>query len=199
VFVFGHVGLTWGGALLLTRLTRRRQPFGAGVDFRLVIVGSMLPDIIDKPLGVFVLSDELGTGRAFAHSLAFVAAIALGALLRSGASRRALAAVALGAAAHLVFDRMWTQPESLLWPLLGWRLEREDVSGWLEQMLEQLFSDPYTYVSEAAGAAIVVVLLVSLIRARGLRDFFLYGRMAPSGAGRPRGGLAAGQERPQEL
>src|SRR3989304_5628805 len=71
--------------------------------------------------------------------------------------------------------------------------------GWPEQILEQLFSDPYTYVSEAAGAAVVVALLASLIRARGLRDFVLNGRMGPSGAGRPKGRLAAGQERPQGL
>jgi membrane-bound metal-dependent hydrolase YbcI (DUF457 family) len=209
LFVFGHVGLTWGGALLLARLARRPKPFaepvatrrpsGAGFDFRLVILGSMLPDIVDKPLGVFVLSDEVSTGRAFAHSLAFVSAIALAALLRPGTARRLLAPVVLGTAAHLVFDRMWMHPETLLWPLLGWRFERQDVSGWVEQMLEKLFSDPYTYVSEAAGAAVVVALLASLIRARGLRDFVLNGRMGPSGAGRPKGRLAAGQERPQEL
>ena len=191
MFVFGHVGLTWGGALLLARLARRPKPFaepvatrrpsGAGIDFRLVILGSMLPDIIDKPLGVFVLSDEVSTGRAFAHSLAFVSAIALAALLRPGTARRLLAPVILGAAAHLVFDRMWMQPKTLLWPLLGWRLERVDVSDWVERMLEQLFSDPYTYVSEAAGAMLVVFLLAFLIRRGGLRDFILDGRMGPLG------------------
>jgi len=206
VFVFGHVGLTWGGSLLLVE-SGRRLPFAnrlpaaeiaSAVDYRLVIVGSMLPDIIDKPLGVFVLSEEVSTGRAFAHSLAFVSAIALAALVRPGTARRLLAPVALGAAAHLVFDRMWKEPHTLLWPLLGWRLERVDVSGWWRQMLEQLFSDPYTYVSEAAGAAVVVALLAFLIRTGGLRDFILSGRMGPIGAGRPVVG-SAGQERPYEL
>ena len=204
MFVFGHVGLTWGGALLLTRLARRPRPAASpppetSIDLRLIILGSMLPDLIDKPVGVFVLGDEVSTGRAFAHSLAFVSAIGGAALLCSGAPRRLLMPVLLGAAAHLVFDRMWMQPETLLWPLLGWRLERVDVSDWVEQMLEQLFSDPYTYVSEAAGAALVVILLAFMIRRGGLRDFILNGRMGPSGARRPKGGLAAGQKRPREL
>ena len=194
---------------MLARLTRRPEPFagpvatrrlsGVGIDFRMVILGSMLPDIIDKPLGVFVLSDEVSTGRALAHSLAFASAIGLAALLRPGAARRLLAPVVLGAAAHLVFDRMWMQPETLLWPLLGWRLEREDVSDWPEQMRELLFSDPYTYVSEVAGAAVVVALLAFLIGRRGLRDFVLNGRMGAYRERRPKGRLAAGQERPQEL
>ena len=189
---------------MLARLARwprlaRWCPAGPDIDFRFVIIGSMLPDMIDKPLGVFVLSGQLGTGRAFAHSLAFVSAIALVALLWPGLARRLLAPLALGAAAHLVFDQMWRQPRTLLWPLLGWRLERADVRGWLEQMLEQLSSDPYIYVSEAAGAALVVLLVVSLLRRRGLRDFLLTGRMGPAGRRRREVVLAAGQERAGEL
>jgi hypothetical protein len=68
------------------------------------------------------------------------------------------------------------------------------VSGWSGHMLEQLLSDPYTYASEAVGAAVVVALLALLMRRRGLRDFILAGRMHAPGRG-----LAAGQERPREL
>jgi hypothetical protein len=66
-------------------------------------------------------------------------------------------------------------------------------------MLEQLFSDPYTCVSEAAGAMLVISLLAFPIRRGRLRSFILNGRMGASGALRPEGGLAAGQERPREL
>jgi hypothetical protein len=134
-----------------------------------------------------------------AHSLLFVLLLLLAAFAWRGSVGSALSLLALGSLAHLAMDRLWTDLDTLLWPLLGWRPERQDVSGWLEQMLEKLFSDPYTYVSEVAGAAVVVVLLASLIRRRGLRDFVLCGRMWPSGAGRPKGGLAARQESPQEL
>ena len=209
MFVFGHVGLTWGGALLLARLARRPKPFaepvatrrpsGAGFDFRLVILGSMLPDIIDKPLGIYILGEGLSNGRIFAHSLLFVLLLLLAAFAWRGSAGSALSLLALGSLAHLAMDRLWTDLDTLLWPLLGWRFECVDVSGWSGQMLEQLFSDPYTYVSEAAGAAVVVALLASLIRARGLRDFVLNGRVGPSGAGRPKGRLAAGQERAQQV
>lgn len=218
MFVFGHVGLTWGGALLLARLShwcpgwgaracgavRRRRTTAerlsaATIDYRLVILGSMLPDLIDKPLGVFILSDELHNGRVLGHSLLFVVLLLLAALAFRGSAGPALSALALGSAAHLVLDRMWMHTDTLLWPLLGWMPEKEDVSGWLEQMLEQLFSDPYVYVSEAAGALVIAAILASLLAGRGLRQFALTGRMGWRPAGPPVFGLAAGEERPQQL
>jgi len=83
--------------------------------------------------------------------------------------------------------------------LLGWQLERENVSGWIEQMLEQLASDPYTYISEAAGALVTATLLAYLVVSGGVREFVLSGRMERPPAGWWKGGLGAGQESPQQL
>ncbi len=217
MFLFGHVGLTWGGALAVATLSDRFLPaathrlgvapqapstvgrLSSAIDYRLVIVGSMLPDLIDKPLGVYIVRDELSNGRIFAHSLLFVVLLLLAAFAWRGSAGSALSLLALGSLAHLAMDRLWTDLGTLLWPLLGWRPEREDVGGWTEQMLEQLVSDPYTYVSEAAGAMVVVLLITSLVRNGGLRDFVLNGRVAPPAGGRAERGLTAGQERPQEL
>jgi inner membrane protein len=218
MFVFGHVGLTWGGALLLARLShwwsgwrpracgavRRRRTTGerlsaATIDYRAVILGSMLPDLIDKPLGIFILGDELHNGRFLGHSLLFVVLLLLAALAFRRSAGPVLSAVALGSAAHLVLDRMWVETDTLLWPLLGWTPEKEDVSGWLEQMLEQLFSDPYIYLSEAAGALVVAAILASLLAGRSLREFALTGRMGWHPVGLPVFGLAAGKKRPQQL
>jgi len=196
VFLFGHVGLAWGGVLVVEEASRRLPGLGrrTRIDFRFVILGSMLPDIIDKPLGIYILGGGLSNGQIFAHSLLSVLLLLLAALVARAGLRPALAFTALGAGVHLLQDRMWEKPHTLLWPLLGRRFERVDVSGWSGQMLEQLFSDPCTYVSEAAGAAVVVVLLAVLMRRGGLRDFILAGRMPSPGRG-----LAAGQERPREL
>ncbi len=104
MFLFGHVGLTWGGALLLVRASRRlarsapvaeaaaQRPPDAGIDYRFVILGSILPDLIDKPLGLFILRKQISNGRTFAHSLLFASLIGLTSLARPGKGRLRLAA-----------------------------------------------------------------------------------------------------------
>ncbi len=206
MFLFGHVGLTWGGALLLVRASRRlrrsgrrrpgtvtnpqatRRLSGADIDYRFVIFGSLLPDLIDKPLGVFLLRKQLSNGRTIAHSLLFGLLVTLAALTRRGKVSRGLFSTALGSAAHLVLDQMWTQTHTLFWPLKGLSFERQDISRWLEQVLEQLRSDPYNYVSEAAGALIVLALLLDLRRRRALPEFLRSGKMVSPFVRRPEPG-----------
>jgi membrane-bound metal-dependent hydrolase YbcI (DUF457 family) len=217
MFLFGHVGLTWGGALLFVELSHRLAPRGAspgsvsedhavdvrgsgvGVDYRVVILGSVLPDLIDKPLGVYILGDELGGGRVFAHSLAFLLLLVLSAVVLQGRVGRSLYLIAIGAAGHAILDRMWMNTDTLFWPLSGWRPERHDVGDWLEQTLERLFSDPYIYVSEIAGAVAVAALLGFLLFNGSFRHFVRSGRMALGLGGEAQRPLAAGEERPHEL
>ncbi len=195
MFVFGHVGLTWGGTLLLAEASRRlrgsgrrrpgpmtnpqatRRLSGTDIDYRFVIFGSLLPDLLDKPLGVFLLRERLSNGRTIAHSLLFGLLVTLAARTRRGKVSRSLFSAALGTAAHLVPDQMWTQTHTLFWPLKGLPFERRDVSHWLEQMLKLLGSDPRTYVSEAAGALVVLGLLLDLRRRRALPEFLRSGKM----------------------
>ncbi len=37
-----------------------------------MLIGSMLPDIIDKPLGGLICKETLGNGRTYAHTLLFL-------------------------------------------------------------------------------------------------------------------------------
>lgn len=84
--------------------------------------GSLLPDLIDKPIGLLI-AGTVGYGRIYAHTLLFP-----GTLLVSGAalwqiySRRAglvVTAVAAGVLSHQLLDMMWLEPASWYWPLLG--------------------------------------------------------------------------------
>src|SRR6266545_7870475 len=62
VFLLGHLGIGLGLAWLLSW----RSP--VRVDYRLVLFGAILPDLIDKPLGyVFGLETRL-----WAHTLLFL-------------------------------------------------------------------------------------------------------------------------------
>jgi len=210
MFVFGHIGFTWGGVVLLSGLPRWPVPFGsrlhrwgrrlpnAAIDYRFVIVGSVLPDLIDKPLGVMVLRDELGNVRTLGHSLLFVFLLLMASVGFRGGLRRALSLMAAGSAAHMVLDRLWMDTDTLFWPLLGWKRDSQNVSAWLEQSMDQLFSDPYTYVSEAIGGVVVAALLAFLLTNRGLREFVRTGRMARRSHEMP-SSLDAGEERAQQV
>ncbi len=217
MFAFGHVGLTWGGVLAAARvsrwLTRSGSSLGGGatrrpalrprastpIDYRFVILGSMLPDLIDKPLGVFIFRKELSNGRIFAHGLLPNTAVLLAALTWRRRADRHLVSLALGTAAHLALDRMWMDPKTLLWPLGGWRPERRDVSDWVKRMLKQLISDPHVYVPEAVGALVFGAFTRSLLNRRGLREFARTGRMAGWSREAPSAGLADWEESPQQF
>jgi hypothetical protein len=42
------------------------------IDYRLVLIASILPDIIDKPLGGVILKESVGNGRIYAHTFLFL-------------------------------------------------------------------------------------------------------------------------------
>jgi membrane-bound metal-dependent hydrolase YbcI (DUF457 family) len=81
------------------------------------LLGSVLPDIIDKPLG-YLIFPEIGDGRLIAHAIIGLILIGIisGILLRD----RALAgALMVGVLSHQLLDAMWQIPVNWLYPLLG--------------------------------------------------------------------------------
>ena len=120
------------------------------------MLGALLPDLVDKPLGVLVLGGALGGGRIFLHTLLFLLVLVLaGALVYRRSGRPALLAVGVGAASHQVLDLMWTTPRAWLYPFLGPSAPVE-VDGWFLRELLLELADPLEWVS---GAALVLLLL----------------------------------------
>jgi hypothetical protein len=67
------------------------------VDYRALVLGSVLPDIIDKPL-VWLAPDLVNNSlRSVGHSLTLPAVLLLGALLSTGWPRRMLLWLGVGA------------------------------------------------------------------------------------------------------
>jgi len=99
MLVFAHLGLTLAAA---------RQIACANLAF--VMLGSMLPDIIDKPLGE-VLFGTPAMGRTFAHILLFLMFLGTAAYYLRDLR---LAWLACGVWAHLLLDFMWQSPSTLL-------------------------------------------------------------------------------------
>ena len=101
-----------GVALGLVWLVFRDPAF----DYRMVVVGALLPDLLDAPFG----------GARLAHTLlAAVAVLTIVMLATRGHRhlRRSLLAVPIGMFAHLVADGMWARTEAFWWPFFGPNLE----------------------------------------------------------------------------
>lgn len=101
-------------------------------DYRLLLVGAILPDLIDIP----------GGQARWAHSLTVaVGVLALVMLVTSGRRpvRSLLLGLPIGMLLHLVWDATWASSEVFWWPFLGsWDdVDVMSVSrGWINIVLE---------------------------------------------------------------
>ncbi len=150
-------------------LNRLKERIGS-IDYRLVLVGSLLPDIIDKPLWLFTTGQIPFSGRGYTHSLLFNLALFIGGLVLIRHRKSWLLIFSLSSFMHLIFDRMWNSPAVLLWPLLG-PFPREETVGWLSNIIQALFSYPDVYIPEIIGLAIVLLFAYRLVRRRSIISF----------------------------
>ncbi|MFC1911833.1 metal-dependent hydrolase [Chloroflexota bacterium] len=147
------------------------------IDIRLLLVGSLLPDIIDKPAGLFFFRETFSNGRIFSHTLLFLILItAAGLILYRRYNRTWLMSFSLGTLTHLVFDQMWRSPQTLFWPLLGLSFGREDVSNWTSNIFYALFNEPAVYLPELVGIIILIGFAYTLVRNKNLLHFIKSGR-----------------------
>jgi len=85
------------------------------------VAGAVLPDLIDKPLGI-LLTGTVGFGRIYAHTLLFAALFLIaGAFAWRGNRRWGFLILALGSGviSHQILDAMWFEPAAWFWPLFG--------------------------------------------------------------------------------
>jgi membrane-bound metal-dependent hydrolase YbcI (DUF457 family) len=205
MLLFAHTGIplvvTWlsqktAGQLRLGVLSRQPEQGAEGnpkplaqadktqgtrsrLDYRLLLLGSMLPDILDKPMGTWLMADVFGNGRIFGHTLLLaLILLGIGVYLFARSRRVGIFSLALGCIAHLCLDQMWLQPQTLLWPLLGWSFPKGDVSHWLEGLIRALVSEPGVYIPELIGALGLAIFFTETIRRRKLQDFLRTGQAA---------------------
>jgi hypothetical protein len=159
MLLFGHIGLTLGIFFIISLLTRRK------FSYSLIIICSILPDLIDKPLGRVIL--PLGSGRLIGHTLALLLI-----LIFIGIYWRILF-IALASALHLIQDRMWEQPAILLWPMLG-RFQFHEaisVSDYVSGLARGFSpSLSLTFISEMAGLAILMAFFAFEVQKHLRRD-----------------------------
>jgi inner membrane protein len=196
MLLLGHVGITFGVALaaetlsprarhsvpgplhgtMLTRMHAAIVSLASRVDLRILLVASLLPDIIDKPVGLLFFPDVFGTGRLFAHALIFPVVLALaGAWHYRARSSTALLTLAYGAAMHLALDAMWRTPGILLWPFVRPLPRGAESEAWFSRLLTTLLTNPAAYLPEIVGAILLIPLLWVVLRWSGLKRFLRFG------------------------
>ena len=151
---------------------------GNRIDIRLLLVGSLLPDIIDKPVGQFFLRDIFSNGRIFCHTLLFLILITLGGLyLYWSRNKTWLLVLSFGTFTHLILDLMWLTPRTLLWPLYGFSFERIDLTFWIQDMFHALLTNPTVGIPDLVGAVVVIWFLWLLVRRGNLYAFIRNGQV----------------------
>lgn len=205
MFPIAHFGITLGTVAVLdyTRrsLHKPAQPvvehgnptcakvanlrYGAGlntIDYRLVLVAAMLPDIIDKPIASFFAS-TFGSGRLFCHTLLFILLTALPGLYLYRRGKLWLLTISFGCFIHLLLDQMWLMPRTFLWPLYGLSFEKLDPSSYVwsldyaVMLINWLLTDPHVLVPEIVGAVIILGLVWQLVRGRNIGRFIRTGNI----------------------
>ena len=141
MFLLGHLGIALGLAWVLAWKGPPR------IDYRLVLFGAILPDLIDKPLG-FLLGLE---GRLWAHTFLFLFGILALSFLPP---LRAFRLIGFGVATHLLLDLIWQQPNIVLYPLYGGVFPPATFS--VDRWFETLLHDLYVQGGEIVGSAILI-------------------------------------------
>lgn len=83
-----------------------------GFDHRLLIVGAVLPALVDAPFG----------GARMGHSMVVVAALLVAVMLATPGRkpvRKMLLGLPIGMLLHLVFTGAWTDTDVFWWPVAG--------------------------------------------------------------------------------
>lgn len=176
MLVFGHTGITLGVTLALGSRPSRMSTFIKRFDLRLLLVGSFLPDIIDKPLGHFVFRETLNNGRLISHTLLFLLILSLVGYLLYRRGHLWVLTLAVGTFWHLVFDQMWQSPETLFWPLLGFNFEKLIIDNLLTHWFYGLISNPAVYIPEIIGFLVLAWFGLRLLRHKSILPFLKSGK-----------------------
>lgn len=144
------------------------------IDYRVVALGSLFPDVIDKPVWLLAIGDISPSGRGYAHTLLFNLALLVAGLILIRYRKSWLLLISLSSLMHLIFDQMWRSPARLLWPLLGPLLE-EETTGWLSNIIQALFTDPKVYIPEIIGLVIVLLFAYRIVTRKRVTGFIRNG------------------------
>jgi hypothetical protein len=174
MFILGHIGLTIG-LLIMCLILVDKSNLIFHIDFRIIIIIALLPDIIDKIIGHGILQTSLNNGRLFSHTLAFLFIFIIIYYL---IFREKWWIFSFPIMTHQVFDFMWSEPETWYWPYYGWSFDVLDKDVW-DYWWQELTSDPVIFTTEIFGVIVIIafILYLKLFRKENLIQFFKTGKV----------------------
>lgn len=142
-----------GGSIFLFRWIFRDPK----VDLRLLVLGAVVPDVVDVIIGFFLGQP---TRQRLGHALITPTVVAIVILIttRRGRQRRRMMTVIVAWMFHLLLDGVWVRQETFLWPFFGFEFAAWPATGFWGRAL----SDPWRWVKEIVGAVYLFSLLRSL-------------------------------------
>lgn len=173
MLLFGHIGITLGIFFVFSYIAPR---FKTIIDRRYLVVGALLPDLIDKPLGLIVFASTISNGRMISHTLLFSFTLFLiGLYFYNKRNDIVIISLASGSFFHLMEDQMWNIPQTLFWPLLGWSFPKDNIANGIAFLLmlfkesftlnlSQGFSLEHTFIPEIIGMTVVVIFTLNWLK-----------------------------------
>lgn len=133
-------------------------------------LGSVLPDIVDKPLGHIFLNSVLDNGKIYFHSLIiFLLFVITGILVWKYYRSSSFLYVALGIIIHQIVDLMWNRPVNWYFPFLG----PYQVEVHRDYVAQVLISELTSFTEWIFFIAILVIILAAGIRIHGKKPAVL--------------------------
>ncbi|WP_123054887.1 metal-dependent hydrolase [Clostridium sp. JN-1] len=170
---FGHLGLTTGAIKVVEKLDCNIK-----VDYRFVLIGLILPDIIDKPIGAFLFRNIFHNSRIFGHTLLFPIIIMLfGVYSIKNNKKSNVLFLGIASFIHLVLDSMWLYPQILFWPILGFKFPTRPEGSWIKNDFVRLVSDSNYYMPELIGFVIIAYYFIKIIKNKNVKAFLKEGKL----------------------
>ena len=125
-------------------------------------IGSIIPDIIDKAVGIIVFASAIG-GRIYIHGiLFFLVVLIVGLTIWWHFHSFAGVALALGILSHQILDAMWKKPVNWYYPFLG-----PFPPDYNSNYLSKVFISELTNPSEWLFAGAVVLISIQILQFHG--------------------------------
>ena len=152
--------------------------FANRFDTRILLIGSLLPDILDKPIGQYIFKDIFHNGRIFGHTLLFsLILIAGGIYYYRHYKKNWLVTLSFGTFIHLILDEMWLNLETLFWPLYGFQFKSIYSEHYVQGLFYALFNEPSVFIPEIIGILLIICFLWALMSQKKLLYMILRGRI----------------------
>lgn len=144
--ILWHMGVA--AAIVYVTLGRRR------IDYRFILIGAVLPDLLDGFLGLFFFDGP--SGRWISHSLIAVITLAVSTIvILSGERRLAWFGIPVGWLLHLVGDGMWAAPRTFFWPAFGTAFDETTKEPYTWDLVLHPLSHLTTWGAELVGLALL--------------------------------------------